>query len=289
MDINAIKAKLKQLEQGKPKKAKWKPTDEHIVRVLPLPGDEDIASVVKWHYGVDNGRAMYCPSTDGEDCPFCDFAKTLKGWKDEHGHDKSEERRKIDWELFKKVDAAVKHYAPIVVRKKDSTDLEGPFLWEMTPKTYTALFKICANDDWNEDHPEGGGLKILTSLTHALDVVVTLKKKGEKGNTTNFDLTEVEERKKFSPLIKGDVKASEALLEKIPGISTLATPIGTAEAKKIFLAWKASFENGDLDTSEGTEHGGGGNRNAEKPATGGDSVDDVVAKLSALMNAPAGE
>jgi hypothetical protein len=281
MDLNAIKAKLKAMEEGKPKSKKWKPKDEHTVRCLPLPGEEDLSFIVKWHYGVDNGRQMACPSTWGDDCPFCTLAVSLKSWKDEKGRDKTEAVRKMDWEWFKKVDAAVKHYIPMVERAKGSDKLEGPFLWELTPKTYTSVFKVCANDDWNEEHPEGGGLRVLTSLKHGLDLVVSLKKKGEKGNTTNFDLTEVEERKKFSQLIKGDDAASKALLDRIPERGDIAKPVSTEDAEKVFATWQASMDSAPADTAHpGVEHG---SNNGETVAKGGKSVDETVAKLEAML------
>jgi len=291
-DLNAIRAKLKNLEEGKPKSKRWKPKDEHTVRALPLPGEDDLALVIKWHYGVDNGRQMACPGTWDEECPFCDVAKRLKSWKDEKGRDKPEHVRKMDWECFKKVDAAVKHYIPVVVRKKDSTDVEGPFLWELTPKTYQAVLKICANDDWNDDHPEGGGLRVLTSLTHALDLVVTLKKKGEKGNTTSFDLTEVEERKKFSPIFKaadgGEAKA-RMLLERIPTAADIAKPVSTEEAEKVFAAWEASMREGGGDSSKGKSDDSdleyGGSAGSERPAQGGGDVESTIAKLEAMVSA----
>ena len=284
MDLNAIKAKLKDLGEGRPKSKKWKPKDEHNVRCLPLPGEEDLALIVKWYYGVDGGRQMYCPSTHGDQCDFCDLAKSLKSWKDENGRDKSEATRKADWEWFKKLDAAVKHYIPVVVRKKDSTDLEGPFLWELTPKTYQNVLKICADDDYNDGHPDGGGLRVLTSLMHGLDLVVTLKKKGEKGNTTSFDLTDVEERKKQSAVFKGDESAAKALLPRIPTASEIAKPITSEEASKIFATWKASMSSTPADASgaeAGVEYSGNSD---EKAATGGGDVDETVAKLEALIN-----
>lgn len=282
MNLEAIRAKLKGLEEGKPKSKRWKPTDEHQVRCLPLPGEEDISFIVKWHYGVNAGRQMACPSTWGDDCPFCDLARKLKSWKDEKGRDKPEHVRKMDWEFFKKIDAAVKHYIPVVLRKKDSEDLEGPFLWELTPKTYQAVLKFCADDDYNDGHPDGGGLRVLTSLFHGLDLTVTLKKKGEKGNQTSFDLTEVIERKKASPIYKGDKDgtAARALLEKIPSQSEIAKPVSTEEAEKIFAAWRGSMsETAETSDDSGVEYS---SNSAESPAVGGASVDDVVAKLEKL-------
>lgn len=291
-DINAIRNKLKSMEEGRPKSRRWKPKDEHTVRALPIPGEEDLALVLKWHYGVDGGRPMACPGTWDEDCPFCDLARRLKSWKDEKGRDKPEHVRKMDWEWFKKVDAAVKHYVPVVVRKKDSADVEGPFLWELTPTTYQALLKICANDDWNDDHPEGGGLRVLTSLGHGLDLVVVLKKPGEKGNAKPFPLTEVEERKKFSPVFKaadGGEQRARGLLERIPDISEIAKPVSTEEAERVFATWQSSMAEGGASESgsgdSGVEYGSGG---SERPAQGGDGVDETVAKLEAMLAASGG-
>jgi hypothetical protein len=288
-DISAIRAKLKNLEEGKPKSKRWKPKDEHTIRCLPLSGEEDIALILKWHYGVDADRPMACPSTWDHECPFCDLARRLKSWKDEKGRDKPEHLRKMDWECFKKVDAAVKHYIPIVVRKKESTDVEGPFLWELTPTTYQAVLKICANDDWNDDHPEGGGLRVLTSLVHGLDLVVVLKKPGEKGNAKPFPLTEVEERKKFSPIFKsgdGGEQRARGLLDRIPNISEIARPVTTEEAEKVFAAWEASMSEGGSESSrsDGTEYGGGKPTGGERPAQSGGDVDETVAKLEAMLN-----
>lgn len=286
-NLEELKRKLAAMESGKPKRAKWKPTGlGHQVRCLPTKDEEDLAYIVKWHYGVDNGRQMYCPSTHGDQCDFCDFAQYLKRWKDDDGNDKSEAKRKMDFEWFKKIDAATKHYVPIVLRKADSTDLDGPFLWEMTPKTYQACFKILTDDDYNEDHPDGGGLRVLTSLKSGLDLTVSLKKAGQNGNTTSFDLTEVEERKKPSAVIKGDEKAAQDLLKKVPDISEIAKPISSAEATLIFKAYKAALEDAPADTSSGVEHGGSSKpstNSAEVLASGGDSVDDVVAKLTKLI------
>lgn len=284
MNLEAIRAKLKGLEEGKPKSKKWKPKDQHSVRCLPLPGEEDIAFVVKWHYGVDAGRPMACPSTWGDECAFCDLAKALKSWRDPvTGKDKSEDVRKKDWEFFKKVDAAIKYYIPVVVRKDGTTDVDGPFLWELTPKTYQTVLKICANDDWNDDHPEGGGLRVLTSLVHGLDLVVTLKKKGEKGNQTNFDITDVEERKKFSAVFKGDEAKAKALLERIPSISDITKVVTAEDAEKVFNAWKCSMSGDSSGSSDdaGTEYSG---NNAEEVGTGTGSVDETVRKLESLIS-----
>jgi hypothetical protein len=286
-NLDAIRQKLKELGEGKAKGFKrWKPKDEHDIRALPLGNGEEISFQIKWHYSVDAGRPMACPGTWGDDCVFCDLARSLKSWKDENGRDKPEHRRKQDWEFFKKVDAGIKHYIPMIERKSDGS-VDGPFLWELTPNTFKAVLAICVDDDYNNEHKGGGGYAILTSITEGLDLHVSLKKAGEKGNTKTFDMTEIKERKRFSPVFKdtdgGEARARE-LLARIPTENDIAKPVSTAEAEKAFAKFKGSV-SGDAPASNdaGTEYGGG-NGNAEKPATGGLPVDDVVAKLEARLN-----
>lgn len=279
MNLEAIKAKLKQLEEGKPKSKKWKPKDEHTVRVLPLLGkdsEDDIAYTVKWHYGVDSGKPMYCPTSHGDDCEFCDLVSFLRAWKDENGKSKSETVKQRDWETSKKLEAAVKHYVPIVVRKKDSTEVEGPYLWEISPKTYKELIKVCVSPDRNEDHPDGGGYKVLTSLMHGVDLTVTLKKKGEKGNQTSYDLTEVEPRLKTSAVVKGDEAASREIASKVPGIDDVAKKISSSEAAKVFASWHSTMSDSAADTKDsGVEY----NPGTEKVASGGLNVEDALQNL----------
>lgn len=286
LDINALRAKLKGMEEGKPKSKKWKPKDEHIVRCLPIPGEDDLGMVLKWHYEMADGRQMYCPTTHGESCPFCDFAQTLRGWKDEDGNDKTDAARKADWEWFKKLDAAVKHYIPIIVRKEKDGEYEGPYLWELTPKTYTSVFKVVCDDERNDGHPDKGGLRILTSLEHGVDIKVELKKKGQKGNTTNYDLTEATARTKMTPVLKGvDKAAIKKMMDAIPSLADIGSPISTAEAMVHFKKWESTFDKDAVTTDAGIEVGGekAAANSSEEVATGGLKTDDVISKLEALM------
>ncbi len=287
MDINEIRAKLKGLEGGRPQKLIWKPKDEHTVRLLPLPGEADITEAVNWHYGVDEGRKLYCPSTVGDACAFCDLGQVLRSWKDDKGRDKQEADRKRDWDWFKKIQAANKHYAPIIVRKAGGhvDDFEGPFWWEMSPKTRERLLTIASNDDYNEEHADGGGSRILTSLTHGLDLIVTLKKAGQTGNQTTFDLTEVDERRKCSPRFKErGKKAAEEVLKGMPPLSEAIKTATTADAEKAFRSYEASL-SGDApppDASSGVEHGPATN-SSENALSGGKSVEEILKKLDSLI------
>ena len=287
MNIEDIRRKLKEAQGTKPQKLIWKPKGEHTVRMLALPGEDDITRTANWHYSVDDGRKMYCPSTDGDACPFCDVAQALRSWRDSDGNDKPEAQRKADFEAFKKIQSATKYYAPIIVRKTgDDVDAyEGPLWWEMTAKTREKLLEICLNEDYNEDHVDGGGSRILTSTKKGLDLIVTLKKANTEGNKTSYDLTQVDERRKFSPLFKNKgEKDVKELLEGVPALTDAFKVVTTAEAEKIFANWEAQLTKegaAQVDDKAGLERGSNGN--AEGPLKGEKSVEDILAKLDSML------
>lgn len=279
MNIEEIRKKLAAAQGNKPTKLIWKPKGEHTVRLLALPGEADITETVQWHYGVDEGRKMYCPQTTGDACPFCDLAQSLRGWRDANGNEKSEADRKRDWDAFRKIQAAVKYYAPCIVRKSggEPDDIEGAFWWEMTPKVREKLLTVCADDDYNADSKDGGGSRVLTSPTGGLDLIVKLKKAGTDGNKTSYDVTEVTERKRGTPIFKDKGKRVPELADLKSGLQVVTT----AEAEKIFATWEASLGSEQTtDDSAGTEHG---SANGEQTLAGGKSVDEVINKLDSLL------
>ncbi len=187
------------------------------------------------------------------------------------------------------MDASVKHYIPVIVRKEKDGEYEGPFLWELTPKTYTSVFKVVCDDERNDGHPDQGGLRILTSLEHGVDLKVELKKSGQKGNTTSYDLTEATARTKMTPVLKGVDKATiKKMLDAIPTIADIGSPVSTAEANVYFKKWQSTVMKDDGTLDSGIEVGGekaerAAANSAEEVAVGGLKTDDVVAKLEALM------
>jgi hypothetical protein len=280
MNIEDIRKKLAAAQGNKPTRLIWKPKGEHTVRLMALPGEADITETVQWHYGVDEGRKMYCPQTTGDACPFCDLAQSLRGWRDAAGNEKSEADRKRDWDAFRKLQAAIKYYAPVIVRKAggEPDDIEGAFWWEMTPKVREKLLTVCADDDYNADSKDGGGSRVLTSPTNGLDLIVKLKKAGTDGNKTAYDMTEVTERKRGTTMFK-DKSRKAPELAVLQGALEI---VSTAQAEKIFASWEASLgsEPAATDDNAGTEHG---SANGEKALSGKASVEDVISKLDSLI------
>lgn len=284
MNLEDIKARLKSLEKGANKSKKWKPKDEHTVRLLPLQNEvvDDLAFYVKWHYGVNNGVQIACPKTWDMQCPFCDFADKLKSFKDEHGQNKTKTAKDLDWQLYKKIECGTRFYAPIVVRKfnsekKQTGEVDGPFLWEMSEKSYTKLLLICAKDDLNEDHPEGGALKILTSLKYGHDLTVSLKKAGQGDNKTSYDLTEIDFRLKKTVLLS-DSDAVNNLLQTKMSIEDITKVVSTEDMNKVFEAWKNSMQDVSTDSSS-KEY----NADGETVGYGDATVSEIQSKLESLM------
>ena len=97
-------------------------------------------------------------------------------------------------------------------------------------------------------------------------------------------LTEVEERKKFSPVFKdadGGYQRAAGLLSKLPSEGDITKRVTTDEAQRVFDAWQGSLSSEPAPASDaGVDYGTNG---AEVPATGGGGVDETVARLEAML------
>lgn len=289
MDINALKKRFAELESRNKRggKATWKPTAEHDVRCLAVPDEtvEDLGKEVYFHFNIGKNFKVYCPKNDGNECALCDLTDTLRAWTDADGNDKPEAQRKQEFQLSRKTEAGPKYFVPVIVRKTaNADDFEGPFWWEQSPAVYKDLMKICLDEDYNADHPDGGALAILTSVEHGRDVRVKFMKPGEEGNQTSYNKVSVSERKKARPLL-ADRKQAKELSAKIPSFDDAVKVLTSADVEKIL---NEAFPGGEITAAEdpdlGSEHGGKAkSQNAEK-LTGTKSVDEAMDKLKGLIN-----
>lgn len=237
MDINAIKARLAQLS-NKTKKNKdiWKPTDEHDIRALPHPyakGDDPFVELF-FHYDIGNEPPILCPKYNfGDDCELCDFCDQLRSYKTPTGDQKKEADKKGDWEIFKKISAKNCFAFPMVERGMEE---EGARWCRTNPTNYTELLGICADEENNKEIAEQGGkggVDVLFNPDCAYDLHVSYKKKGEKGNTKQFNLVEFKEKKRTSALSK-DKTQVEKILASIKPIYDVYPRVTSAEVSKIF-------------------------------------------------------
>ena len=101
--ITELKARLATLNRKTSKSTDiWKPKDEHDVRLLEVDNIEPFAERA-FHYNIGDAMQVLCPKINfGDECVICDYAESLRSWKDEKGRDKPEKMRKEDFEIFKK-------------------------------------------------------------------------------------------------------------------------------------------------------------------------------------------
>lgn len=286
LNLEALRKKVADLDSKNKKAAKttWKPDGEHEVRCLPLEGSEDLAHEKYFHYNIGTHFKLYCPKNDGEDCAVCDFADKLKSWNDENGKEKPKTRREADFKAFRELQAGPKYYIPIGVRKsKTAEDLDEPIWWEISPSVYKQLLNICMNEDYNEDHPDGGALAILTSLKHGRDLTVKFIKPGAEGNQTSFNKTTAEERKKSKPLL-ADQAAAKKYVERIPDFDTAVKPLSAQEVEKIFTEFLASGTPDAEPGEPGIEKTATVSSNNAEKLTGTKSPDQAMDKLREMIS-----
>lgn len=238
-NIADLKARLASLNRKTTKNTDiWKPKDEHDVRILTVPGEEAFQERA-FHYNIGDAREVLCPKANfGDECVICEFADTLRAWKDEKGRDKPEKRRKEDFEIFKKIQVTSKVFLPMVERQDDGKSISSPAWWGLTQNQANQVLEVCTDKDRLEacgidpddsDH----ALDTITSPKKAFDLHVSFKKPGEKGNNKTFTMVDIKPKYKPSPLTGNDSKDKE-LIESIKPLAEVFVKVPSSEVEKIF-------------------------------------------------------
>lgn len=277
MDINSIKARLQALS-NRSKKANdiWKPRDEHAVRLLPYPHGTDPFLELAFHYDIGE-QSVLCPKVNfGNECAICDFCDALKSWKNPDGNDKPERDRKTDWELFKKIQAKVRVFVPMVERGKEG---DGPKFWGVTPNQAVQILEICNDGDRLSEVGEDpknpkNALRVVIDADKAYDLTVKFAKPGEKGNTKSFAQVTIEGKIKATPLL-ADKKARQELISQVKNIREVYPEVTSEEANRIFQKFVNSGQ------AEAKAEGGVEYRpnTTETQKTGGRTVDEAFADI----------
>lgn len=279
--IQEIRARLANLNRRTSKNLDiWKPKDEHDVRMLKNPHKTDPFEEVTFHYNVGETREILCPKQFGDECAICEFAETLKAWKDEKGNDRPEKERRADFEIFKKIQASTKVYVPIVVREEGGK-IAGPMWWGMTSNQSQQALKVCVDADrlracGIDPLDDENAVNALVATDKAFDLHVSFKKPGEKGNTKTFTSVEIEPKYMPSPLT-GD-KAKDA--ELIKAIKPIRDVFPKVPGSEVELALK-KFIGGGMKIEEpkatGEKYETKSKERAEKAGTR--SVDEAFGEL----------
>jgi len=285
-----IKARLANLNKKTTKNADiWKPKDEHDVRLLKNPFSDDPFIERAFHWNIGDAREILCPKVNfGDECVICEFADTLKGWKDDKGRDKPEKNRKADWEIYKKIQANSKVVVPVVERirgadGKTTQEVSAAAWWPLTANQAQQVLKVCTDADRLaacdiEPGDDERAFDALFNTKKAFDLQVSFKKPGEKGNAKSFTMIEIEPKYKPSPLTGNAAKDAELVkgLKHIDEVYPKVPASEVASALKKFIGGGMQVEQ--VQTKPGGEkYATKSKENAAKVGTR--SVDDSFGEL----------
>lgn len=241
-NLAELKARLASLNRKTSKNADvWKPKDEHDVRLVKTGVEEPFVERA-FHFNIGDARDLLCPKVNfGEECVICEYAETLKAWKDEKGRDKPEKVRKDDFELFKKIQATSKVYVPMVERMDDGKSISAPAWWGLTQNQANQILEVCSDADRLREcgiDPEDAdnAIDAVFSPTKGFDLHVSVKKPGEKGNTKSFYVVDIKPKYKPSPLTGNKAKDAE-LAEQVKPLKDVFEKTSSAEVEKAFAKW----------------------------------------------------
>jgi hypothetical protein len=286
MNINELKSKLQNLNKKSNKGSNdvWKPKDEHVVRALKNPHG-DLMEEVAFHYNVGDAFQILCPKKNfGKDCAVCDFADSLRSWKDEKGRDKPERVRKEDFEIFKKIQANSKMFIPIVVRGEDGkTVVDEAKWWGLTANQAQQVLDVCTDTDRLEacgiDPTDAErATEVLTSPKKAFDLQVSYAKPGEKGNTKTFTNITVKAKFKTSPLT-GDASKDEAIIVKIKKIAEVFPEVPSADVQKALEKFIGAGMKESKPEGGDEKYATKSKEDAKKPGAKGRTVDEAFDDL----------
>lgn len=150
LDLDAIKAKLNQLNKTDDKKNNlWKPQPgKQTIRIVPyVHRKENPFLEMYFHYDIAK-RSMLSPITFGNADPVVEFAEKLKKTGD-----------KDEWIMGRKIEPKMRTYVPVIVRGKEA---EGVKFWGFGKTVYAELLSIISDPDYGD----------ITDLMNGRDITV---------------------------------------------------------------------------------------------------------------------
>lgn len=138
LNLDAIKAKLNQLNKADDKKSQiWRPTEGKTrIRIVPYVHRKD-NPFLELYFHYDFGKkTMLSPISFGNPDPIQEFADKLKKTGD-----------KDDWVQGRKIEPKMRTYVPIVVRGKEE---EGVKFWGFGKTIYSELLSIITDPDYGD-------------------------------------------------------------------------------------------------------------------------------------------
>jgi len=194
INLQKMKEKLAALNsKGDKKSAFWRPQDgEQTIRIVPT-ADGDPFKEFFFHYNLGNNPGFLCPKRNfGDDCPVCNFVRTLYNEGDEESV-----------KMAKSLNARQRFFSPVVVRGEEE---EGARVWGYGKMAYQELLNLVLNPDYGD-------------ITDTEDGTDLLMKYG-KPPGASFPQTSLTPRRRSSALVEEKAKIRE-VLDQVPDFAKL--------------------------------------------------------------------
>lgn len=254
MDLNAIKAKLQQLDQEKQGQSYedfsdkfWRPKElgTYKVRVVPSMYDKDNPfTELAFHTKIRKYPILALTNLGKQD-PVEELRAQLYKSSD-----------KADWSLAGKLSPRVRYVVPVIVRGEEE---KGVRLWEISQTVYKAFLQLAADDEIGDFTDVTDGIDITVERSQGAQYIETGIRASRKNSPLSDDATLVQkwltEQPKpvdcythcdydyvmkqlksylsggVSPVPQTDVKSSDSEPKAEMKLSTGA-PVGEAKAKE---------------------------------------------------------
>jgi hypothetical protein len=219
MDLNALKARLNQMQSSGTQKSDsgkqnvfWKPSiGKQTIRVVPFEHNkENPFTEMKFYYGIGSKKVMSSPTNWGEKDPIMEFVKQLRGTND-----------KENWRLAKKLDPKVRIFAPVIVRGEES---EGVKLWQFGKEIYEAFLQMAADEEIGD----------FTDILNGRDI--KLNTVGPESTGTPYNKTTIGPSMKMTPL-SNDEEEVKAWLSNHPDPKKIFKAIPYEDMKASLQEW----------------------------------------------------
>jgi|TARA_B110001454_G_scaffold205537_1_gene215210 hypothetical protein len=224
MDINAIKARLSQLQDSNTRVSNlWKPpAGQTQIRIVPYLHNKDNPFIeLFFHYQIGSKNYL-SPISNGRPDPIEEFSQKLK-----------ENGSRDDYQIGKKLEAKMRTFAPVVVRGQES---EGVKFWGFGKTVYQELLSINTDPDYFD----------ITDAMNGRDIVVEFKTAEELG--TAFPKTNIRVKPNQTPITE-DANLMETLLNSQKNLNEIYKEQSYEELTSVLESWIS----GKSDDEEGKE------------------------------------
>ena len=227
MDLNAIKAKLGEMQTQNPnsnsgggKNLFFKPSiGKQQIRVVPNKYNKSFPfTEMRFYYGIGNIRVIASPTNWGEKDPIMEFTKQLRSTNESE-----------NWKLAKKLDPKTRVFLPIVVRGQED---EGVKLWQFGKEVYQSFLNMAADEEIGD----------FTDILCGRDIKLTTV--GPEVTGTKFNKTTISPSLKISALAEGE-DVINSMLENQADPKKVTKQLSYDEIKNELQSWLSPEDDND--------------------------------------------